>query len=235
LDGLEEQCGQAEQVTRWLKYFGALAGSLVGISVLAPPVFAIPSFPGAEGWGAVTVGGRGGAVLRVTNLNDSGPGTFRAACEASGPRTVVFDVSGIIQLTNDIKITNSYITIAGHTAPGDGIIVAGDTVDLNGGVSDVIVRYLRFRRGYDKARWNAWAANPGGNPDPRGQCLVGLSTTRNIMVDHVSVSWGTDAGARKEHHDPMVYQLRGVEPDQPWFREHAGRAGRQPSSQSSGL
>jgi pectate lyase len=152
---------------------------------------AVPSFSGAEGWGAVTVGGRGGAVLHVTNLNDSGPGTFRAACEASGPRTVVFDVSGIIQLTNKIQITNSYITIAGHTAPGDGVIVAGDTVDLNGGVSEVIVRYMRFRRGYDKAKWNAWATN-SSKPDPRGQCLVGLSTTRNIMVDHVSVSWGTD-------------------------------------------
>lgn len=152
---------------------------------------AIPAFPGAEGWGAVTVGGRGGAVLHVTNLNDSGPGSFRAACEASGPRTVVFDVSGIIQLTNKIQITNSYITIAGHTAPGDGVIIAGDTVDLNGGVSEVIVRYLRLRRGYDKAKWAAWATN-SSNPDPRGQCLVGLSTTRNIMVDHVSVSWGTD-------------------------------------------
>lgn len=165
---------------------------LVTVTALMPVARAVPSFSGAEGWGAVTVGGRGGAVLHVTNLNDSGPGSFRAACEASGPRTVVFDISGIIQLTNDIKLTNSFITIAGHTAPGDGIIVAGDTVDMTGGVSEVIVRYMRFRRGYDKVKWAAWVANPNGNPDPRGQCLVGLSTTRNIMVDHVSVSWGTD-------------------------------------------
>lgn len=153
----------------------------------------IPSFPGAEGWGAVTVGGRGGVVLHVTNLNDSGPGSFRAACEASGPRTIVFDVSGIIQLTNVVKITNSFITIAGHTAPGDGVIVAGDTVDLNGAVSEVIVRYMRFRRSYDKTKFFTWMTNRNGSvPDPRGQCMVGLSTTRNIMVDHVSVSWGTD-------------------------------------------
>lgn len=160
--------------------------------LLAISARAVPSFSGAEGWGAVTVGGRGGQVLHVTNLNDSGPGSFRAACEASGPRTVVFDVSGIIQLTNEIQITNSYITIAGHTAPGDGVIVAGATVNMTGGVSDVMVRYMRFRRSYNKAKFLAWMINPNGSPDPRGQCLVGMSTTRNIMVDHVSVSWGTD-------------------------------------------
>jgi pectate lyase len=160
-------------------------------SLMVAHAGAIPAFPGAEGWGAVTVGGRGGTVYHVTNLNDSGPGSFRAACEASGPRTVVFDVSGIIQLTNEVQITNSYITIAGQTAPGDGVIVAGATVNMTGGVSDVLVRYMRFRRSYDKAKWAAWATN-SSNPDPRGQCLVGLSTTRNIMVDHVSVSWGTD-------------------------------------------
>ena len=167
-------------------------GLLVVAGTLAFPAFAIPSFPGAEGWGAVTVGGRTGAVYHVTNLNDSGLGSFRAACEASGPRTVVFDVSGIIQLTNEVQITNSYITIAGQTAPGDGVLVAGETVNMTGGVSDVLVRYMRFRRSYDKAKWAAWATNAPGNSDPRGQCLVGLSTTRNIMVDHVSVSWGTD-------------------------------------------
>jgi pectate lyase len=166
-------------------------GLLAAASAMVPSLGAIPSFPGAEGWGAVTVGGRGGAVYHVTNLNNSGPGTFRAACEASGPRTVVFDVSGIIQLTNEVQITNSYITIAGQTAPGAGVIVAGETVNMTGGVSDVMVRYMRFRRSYDKAKWTRWATNTS-NPDPRGQCLVGMSTTRNIMVDHVSVSWGTD-------------------------------------------
>jgi len=161
-------------------------------SALVTPACAIPSFPGAEGWGAVTVGGRAGAVLHVTNLNESGPGSFRAACEASGPRTVVFDISGIIWLTNEVQVTNSFITIAGQTAPGDGVIVAGETVSLTGAVSDVLVRYMRFRRSYDKAKWAAWATNAVGNSDPRGQSLVGMSTTRNIMVDHVSVSWGTD-------------------------------------------
>jgi pectate lyase len=173
-------------------YFGFKLLALLTIgSLLITPTRAVPSFPGAEGWGAVTVGGRGGVVLHVTNLNNTGPGSFRAACEASGPRTVVFDVSGIIWLTNEVAITNSYITIAGQTAPGDGVIIAGDTTDMTGGVSDVLVRYLRFRRSYDKSKWAAWATNTS-NPDPRGQCLVGMSTRRNIMVDHVSVSWGSD-------------------------------------------
>ena len=173
-----------------LKYLGLLISGWA----LVVSVQAIPSFPGAEGWGAVTVGGRGGAVLHVTNLNDSGPGSFRAACEASGPRTVVFDISGIIQLnwSNEVQITNPDITIAGQTAPGDGVIIAGATTDMTGDVSDVLVRYMRFRRSFDTNKWAAWAANPGGNRDPRGQCLVGMSTVSNIMIDHVSVSWGTD-------------------------------------------
>ncbi len=167
------------------------AAAFIASGALTIPLGAVPSFSGAEGFGAVTVGGRGGAVLHVTNLNDSGPGSFRATCEASGPRTVVFDVSGIIQLASEVQITNPCITLAGHTAPGDGVIIAGATVNMTNGVSDVIVRYLRFRRSYDKAKWAAWVADKT-KPDPRGQCLVGMSATRNIMVDHVSVSWGTD-------------------------------------------
>jgi pectate lyase len=109
---------------------------LVLISVSIGLTFAqdIPSFPGAEGFGAVTVGGRGGKVYHVTNLDNDGPGSFREALEAEGPRTVVFDVSGIIQLTEEIKITNPYITIAGQTAPGDGVIIAGETVSMQGQV-----------------------------------------------------------------------------------------------------
>jgi hypothetical protein len=82
---------------------------------------ALPAFPGAEGFGATTPGGRGGKVLFVTTLDDSGPGSFRAACEADGPRTVIFRVSGTIALKKAITVQHPYLTVAGQTAPGDGI------------------------------------------------------------------------------------------------------------------
>ncbi|MFD0989753.1 T9SS type A sorting domain-containing protein [Mariniflexile jejuense] len=147
----------------------------------------IPSFSGAEGFGAVTVGGRGGDVYHVTNLNDSGPGSFRAGCQASGARTIVFDVSGIINLTSEVQIINPYITIAGQTAPGDGVIIAGATVNMTGRVNDILIRYMRFRRSYDKS-----GPAPIPNQPSAGQCLVGMSVSKNIMIDHVSSSWGTD-------------------------------------------
>src|SRR5262245_4118275 len=87
----------------------------------------VPAFPGAEGFGATTPGGRGGKVIAVTSLSDAGPGSFRAACEAEGPRIVVFRVSGLITLTKKLVIKNPYITIAGQTAPGDGICLRNFT------------------------------------------------------------------------------------------------------------
>jgi hypothetical protein len=136
----------------------------------------IPVFPGAEGGGKYSFGGRGGKVIVVANLNDSGPGSFRAACEEGGARIVVFNVAGIIRLTSPVIIRAPYITIAGQTAPGDGICIAGETVWCN--THDVVIRHVRFRRG------ETWVGRRddsfGGNP-------VG-----NIMIDHVSASWGLD-------------------------------------------
>jgi hypothetical protein len=103
------------------------------------------AFPGAEGGGAYSFGGHGGRVIVVKNLNDSGPGSLRDACEQGGARIVVFNVSGIIRLKTPLMIRAPYITIAGQTAPGDGICVAGESVWLN--THDVIVRFMRFRRG----------------------------------------------------------------------------------------
>jgi pectate lyase len=134
----------------------------------------VPAFPGAEGYGAVTRGGRGGRVIEVTSLADKGPGTFRAALEAEGPRTVVFRVAGLITLETPVKIAHPFITIAGQTAPGDGICVRGHTTEIN--THEVIIRHLRFRRGNLRSRDDAL----GGYP------------VRNIILDHCSFSWGLD-------------------------------------------
>lgn len=140
------------------------------------PQAAIPAFPGAQGGGMYSFGGRGGKVYVVTNLNDSGPGSFREALEAAGPRIVVFNVAGVIKLKDRIRVRAPYITIDGGTAPGDGVCIAGATVELE--THDVIVRNMRFRRG------ETWVGDRndsiGGNP-------IG-----NIMIDHVSASWGLD-------------------------------------------
>lgn len=136
----------------------------------------IPAFPGAEGGGMFTFGGRGGRVLVVDNLNDSGPGSFRWACEQGGARIIVFNVSGIIWLKSPIVVRAPYVTIAGQTAPGDGLCVAGESFQVD--THDVIVRHMRFRRG----NTHVWYREDsfGGNP-------VG-----NIMIDHCSCEWGLD-------------------------------------------
>jgi hypothetical protein len=155
------------------------------------PQATIPAFPGAEGGGAYTPGGRGGKVFVVTSLADRGPGTLREACEQGGARIIVFNVAGIIQLKSPVIIRAPYITIAGQTAPGDGICIAGESVWIN--THDVVIRYLRFRRGAtDVARRDDGL---GGNP-------VG-----NIIIDHVSASWGLDENMSIYRH---VYDRNGA-------------------------
>lgn len=140
------------------------------------PQAKVPAFPGAEGGGEFSFGGRGGKVFVVTSLDDSGPGTLREACESAGPRIVIFNVAGIIHLQKPIFIEAPYITIDGHTAPGDGICIAGNGLVDN--VHDVIIRYIRFRRGNPDIfnRHGGHYGNPVGN----------------IIIDHVSASWGED-------------------------------------------
>src|SRR3954464_821176 len=94
---------------------------LSGLATLAATAPALPSFPGAEGFGATTPGGRGGRVIAVTNLDDAGPGSFRAACEADGPRIVIFRLSGTIALKKPLVVRNPFLTVAGQTALGDGV------------------------------------------------------------------------------------------------------------------
>jgi hypothetical protein len=158
----------------------ALAAGAVAMGLsLAPEARAdearkVPAFPGAEGAGAATPGGRGGKVYVVTTLDDAGPGSFREAVESEGPRTVVFGVAGLITLETPVEIKHPYLTLAGQTAPGDGVCVRGQSVHID--THDVVVRYMRFRRGNLKVRDDAL----GGYP------------VSDIIVDHVSASWGLD-------------------------------------------
>ena len=144
----------------------------------------IPAFPGAEGGGKFSFGGRGGKVLVVTNLNDNGPGSFRWACEQGGARIVVFNVAGIIKIKTPVIVRAPYITIAGQTAPGDGVCIAGESVWLN--THDVIIRYMRFRRG------ETWVG--------RRDDAIGGNPVGNIMIDHVSASWGLDENMSMYRH-----------------------------------
>jgi hypothetical protein len=145
----------------------------------------LPAFPGAEGGGAISIGGRGGVVCTVSNLNDSGPGSLRACINASGPRTVVFRVGGTIQVKSEMAIINPYITIAGQTAPGGGIQLTGTDLCGERGwdqmirvrTHDVIASHLRIRKGACPS--DSKRATPIG---------VGYSG-KNAIFDHLSVYW----------------------------------------------
>ena len=135
----------------------------------------LPAFPGAEGFGSTTPGGRGGKVLLVTNLNDSGPGSLRAAVEADGPRIVVFRTGGLIELKSHLKVTKPFLTIAGQSAPGDGICLKNGTLLIT--THDVVVRYIRSRLG-----------TGGGEAD----AISVANGSRRVVLDHVSAGWSVD-------------------------------------------
>jgi len=141
------------------------------------------AFPGAEGFGKYATGGRGGKVYIVTNLNDNGPGSFREAAEANEPRIIVFAVSGTIHLDNTVSIKGN-ATIAGQSAPGDGICVADKSVQVAG--DNIVVRYMRFRLG-DK-----WQRQKGMVDGSGGEDAFGGNRRNHVIIDHCTFSWSND-------------------------------------------
>jgi pectate lyase len=162
---------------------------LIAMSTLSTFTFAqtpLPAFPGAEGFGAAAVGGRGGRVIAVTTLADSGPGSLRAALTATGPRIVVFRVGGTINLLTRITLTaeHSFLTVAGQTAPGDGIQVRGYNIAFSG-VRDIVLRHLRLRPG-----------DSGPLVSSKSSIIFtgdsASNKSQNIILDHCSFYWGPD-------------------------------------------
>jgi hypothetical protein len=145
-------------------------------------------FPGAEGFGTDTPAGRGGAVIRVTNLDDNGPGSLRAALETAGPRTILFEVAGVIDATQAMVIQHPFVTVAGQTAPSPGITIIGAGLAIV--THDALIQHLRIRVG----------DRPEG-PDPGGRDGISITGTPdgetdvgNVVIDHCSISWAIDEG-----------------------------------------
>ncbi len=153
-----------------------------------------PAFPGAEGAGAHALGGRGGAVIRVTNLDDSGPGSLRAAIEARGPRTIIFDIGGTIRLASPLVVRQGRVTVAGQTAPGGGVTLRDQPLVIS--ADDVVVRFIRSRLG-DESRTEEDA--------------IFVNRGRRIILDHVSASWSVDeslsVGSRYDPPERGVYDV----------------------------
>ncbi|MBR9919215.1 MAG: pectate lyase [Bacteroidetes bacterium] len=147
------------------------------------------AFPEAEGFGKYTRGGRGGEVHFVTNLHDAGPGSLRAALESEGPRTVLFRVSGVIELEKEIRIIHPYITIAGQSAPGDGICIKNYPILIE--ADEVIIRHLRLRL---------------GDASGEGHDAISGRYVTNVILDHVSASWSIDETMSLYHCDSLTVQ-----------------------------
>ncbi len=149
------------------------------------PLVGLPIFPGAEGFGTRTLAGRGGTVIEVTSLADDGPGTLRAALDEPSPRIIVFRTGGTIELETDLYLNHPFVTIAGQTAPGDGICLKNCSLIIT--THDVLIQHIRIRPG-----------NEGSNePDDNDAIKIfgphgDISGARNVVLDHISASWSED-------------------------------------------
>lgn len=196
----------------------ATATPIAGSSLVA--------FPGAEGFGAQAKGGRGGTVFEVTTLADSGTGSLRACVIATGPRTCVFRTGGTIELLTTLEVRNPYLTIAGQTAPGDGIQLKvkdlSKSIDLfKISTYEVIVRYMKLRPGTHEANARCMSINAGGTATTD-------KLARNIMIDHISCSWAGDEiliAWDRTHHVTFQYSIFS-EPISPgWKGPNLGKYG----------
>ena len=170
------------RVSKVLGLAAAAALSLMICGAQAAEPAAAKAFPGAEGWAAATPGGRGGKIIRVTTLAPEGPGSFREAVDAKGPRIIVFEVGGVIDLgAKTLTIREPFVTIAGQTAPSPGITLIRGGVDI--AAHDVVMQHLRVRPG------------EAGQAKKSGRDFDSISTQGvafNILIDHNSLTWGTD-------------------------------------------
>jgi pectate lyase len=150
------------------------------LALLPAPAFA-QAFPGAAGWAAQTAGGRGGTIIRVTNLNPAGPGSFRAAVETRGPRIIVFEVAGVIDMgLTTLDIREPFLTIAGQTAPSPGITLIRGGIDIR--THDVVVRHIRVRTGVSgQAPRSGWEADS-----------ISTVGAWNVIIDHCTLTWALD-------------------------------------------
>lgn len=163
----------------------------------------VKAFPGAMGFGTDTPGGRGGKIIYVTNLNDSGDGSLRSALMESGPRLVLFRVSGTITLENDIRVKEPYLTIAGQTAPGEGIQIRGAHIRIE--THNVIIRYLKVRSG---------DLQNGSTQENRDAITINnANRAHHIVIDHSTLIWGPDVGGltflNGTHDATVSYSIMG--------------------------
>ncbi|MDM8006481.1 MAG: glycosyl hydrolase family 28 protein [Phycisphaerae bacterium] len=187
---------------------------IAAVCLFIRTVWGLPAFPGAEGFGSQTPGGRGGRVIEVTTLDDSGPGSLREAVTAEGPRTIVFRVGGTIRLKSHLRVTEPFVTIAGQTAPGSGILLrdAGFYIQTH----DVVVRFVRSRVGPSLVE----------PYDTQDSLQISGQDAHDIVIDHCSFSWSIDecVGIRAPAHDvTFSWNIVSEALRQPFTKEQIGK------------